>query len=399
MSDEITEPLIALKLKRREARRIVAGHPWVFANEIESMLPADSAAGLCRISDDSKRFIGTGYFNKHSLIAARILTRDPGQMIDADMFAQRFASARDRRAQVIPEGDAFRWVFGEADGLPGLVVDQYPGLTVVQVGTRGMEMLQPVWEPVLRDLCGGTPILFRNDSASRKREDLASFVSYPDGEPPDEIHFTEAGAPAVAMPGKGQKTGFFLDQRENRIWVRRLAKSANALDLFCYTGAWGLSMLHGGASKVTFVDQSQVALDSAAAAVERAGAATQSAFFHGDALEFLRNAKAEKQFYDLIVVDPPSFIPNKKSFPPGRKGYVNLYRAAIDLVAPGGCVILCSCSYHLPDNEFGTVVEEAGARSRRAVEYIWRGGAAPDHPQPATFPEAHYLKSAFLRVF
>lgn len=399
MSDEITQPLLTLKLKRREARRIVAGHPWVFANEIESIHPPGTSAGLCQIQDDSKRYVGTGYFNKHSLIAARILTRDPDQRIDSDMFAARFESARERREPFIPNGDSFRWIFGEADALPGLVVDQYPGLIVVQVGTLGMEMLQPVWEPVLRDLCAGAPLLFRNDSTARKREDLASFVSYPDGPPPDEIHFAEDGAAAVALPAKGQKTGYFLDQRENRIWVRRLAENAHALDLCCYTGAWGLSILHAGARKVTFVDQSQLALDAATGAVERAGANTRAAFSQADAVEFLRNAHAEKEFYNLIVVDPPSFIPTKKSFATGRRGYLALYRAALELVAPGGYVVLCSCSYHLQDSEFESVIEESCARARRAAEYIYRGSAAPDHPRPATFPEAHYLKCAFLRVF
>lgn len=399
MSDNLSQPLLTLRLKRREARRIVAGHPWVFANEIETVDPAGSSAGLCRILDDSKRYIGTGYFNKHSLIAGRIVTRDPEERIDGALFAQRLEAALQRRRDFYPEGEAFRWVYGEADGLPGLVVDRYPGLIVVQVGTLGMELLQPVWEPPLRDLCAGLPLLFRNDGALRRREGLAEYIAFPDGLPPDRLNFREADTPVVALPHMGQKTGYYLDQRENRVWARRLAEGARVLDLFCYTGAWGLGLLHSGARNVTFVDQSNAALDAATEAAERAGVVSRTAFFVGDALDFLRTAAAEKHTYSLVVVDPPSFIPTRKAYAAGRRGYLGLFKAALDVVEPGGYAVLCSCSYHLPDKDFADVVKEAGARSRRAVEYLWRGGAGPDHPEPANLPESHYLKCAFLRVY
>lgn len=390
---------LTLRLKKREARRIVAGHPWVFANELEAIDPANAESGLCHVLDDSRRFIGTGYYNKHSLICARLLTRDPDEAIDAGLFSERLRSALERRQALYEPGEAFRWVFGEADALPGLVVDRYPGLVVVQVSTRGMEQLQPEWEPALRELSNGSSLLFRNDTSARTREGLAEEVKSPDGDPPNEIAFSEAGAPIVALPLEGQKTGSFLDQRENRIWARRLANGARVLDLYCYTGAWGFSLLHAGAAKVTFVDQSQTALDAATRAAERAGIATRTSFFRGDALDFLQNALEQKSFYDFVVADPPAFIPSKKVFASGRRGYLNLFRDALALTSPGGYAALSSCSFHLSDLDFEEVIAEAAARARRTAEYLWRGGAGPDHPQPVTFPEAHYLKCAFLRVY
>lgn len=394
-----TPAQLTLRLKKREARRIVAGHPWVFANEVESIDPLQAESGLCRIIDDSKRFLGAGYYNKHSLICARLLTRDPDEIIDGSLFAERLRSALGRRQSLYEPGEAFRWVFGEADALPGLVVDRYPGLVVVQVSTLGMEQLRPLWEPALRELAADSVLLFRNDIAARAHEGLPEEISSPDGPPPNDIAFTEAGAPAVALPLEGQKTGYFLDQRENRIWARRLAAGAHVLDLYCYTGAWGLSLLHAGARKATFVDQSQTALDAAARAAERAGMATRTSFFRGDALDFLQNALEQKAFYNLVIADPPAFIPSKKAFAPGRKGYLNLCRDALALTAPGGYAALSSCSYHLSDADFVELIAEAATRARRTAEFLWRGGAGPDHPQPVTFPEAHYLKCAFLRVY
>lgn len=390
---------VTLRLKKREARRIVAGHPWVFANEVESLDPPNAESGLCRVTDDSKRFIGTGYFNKHSLICSRLLTRDPNEVIDSSFFADRLRSAFERRQSLYEPSEAFRWVFGEADALPGLVVDRYPGLVVVQVSTLGMEQLQSVWEPAVRELASDSKLLFRNDTAARAREGLSEDVCTPDGQPPNELAYTESGAPAVALPLDGQKTGSFLDQRENRIWARRLARGAQVLDLFCYTGAWGFSLLHAGATKVTFVDQSQTALDAATRSAERSGVATRTSFFRGDASDFLQNALEQKAFYDFVIADPPAFIPSKKAFAAGRRGYLNLFRNALALTSPGGYAALSSCSFHLSDQDFEQVVTEAATRARRTAEILWRGGAGPDHPQPVTFPEAHYLKCVFLRVY
>jgi len=398
VSDSLWEPALTVRLKRREARRVAGGHPWVFANEIDSVAPVGQVSGLCVLQDDSKRYIGTGYYNKHSLIAVRLLTRDQEDIFDQAFFHERLVLARERRAVCYGKNDAFRWVFGESDGLPGLVAEVYPDLTVIQVTTHGMELLQPLWEPPLRELAGDAPLLFRNDSSARRHEDLSTYVGYPDGPPPAFIEFEEAGAPAVAFPRSGPGTGYYLDQRENRLFARRLSAGADVLDLFSYTGAFGLGCLSAGARRATFVDRSQVALDAAVRAAHRlpGGAATEAVC--GEALEYLSSVVKEGRKFDLVIADPSTFISSRKSFASGSRAYLGLFRDAMVATRPGGHAALCSRSYHVKDSDFEDMLEAAAQRSGRAVQYIWRSGAGPDHPRPASMPEAHYLKCAFLRV-
>lgn len=377
---------------------MTGGHPWVFANEIESVQPAGAESGLCVLQDDSKRYIGSGYYNKHSLIAVRLLTRDAAITMDGAFFHERLRSARARRMTCYGAGDAFRWVFGESDGLPGLVVESYPGVTVVQVATLGMELLRPLWEPALRELAGATPLFFRNDSSSRRHEDLSLYVEYPDGLPPSSIAFQEGGAPAVAFPRGGPGTGFYLDQRENRLFARRFAPGAEVLDLFSYTGAFGLGCLSSGARRVTFVDRSRAALDAAvmAAGALPGGADTEVAC--GDAMDYLKAVVKGGRQFDLVIADPSTFIPSRKSFATGSRAYLALFKDAMTATRPGGCTVLCSRSYHLKDSDFEDMLEAAAQRSGRAAQFVWRSGAGPDHPRPASMPEAHYLKCAFLRI-
>lgn len=398
MSEHRWEPELTVRLKRREARRVTGGHPWVFANEIDAVLPAGQVSGLCRLQDDSKRYIGTGYYNKHSLIAVRLLTRDSEAVLDEAFFHERLLGARARRAICYGQSEAFRWVFGESDGLPGLVAEVYPGVTVVQVATLGMEMLRPLWEPPLRELAAGAPLFFRNDSSARRHEDLSTYVAYPDGLPPAAIEFQEAGAPAVAFPRSGPGTGYYLDQRENRLFARRLSANAEVLDLFSYTGAFGLGCLSAGARHVTFVDRSQVALQAAVKAAAALSGKAAAEAVTGDALEYLKTVAKEGRRFDLVIADPSTFISSRKSFATGSRAYLGLFRDAMVTTRPGGHAILCSRSYHVKDSDFEDMLEAAAQRSGRAVQYIWRSGAGPDHPRPATMPEAHYLKCAFLRV-
>lgn len=388
---------LLLRLKGREARRIRAGHPWIFANEVEQVEPAESEAGLCRVVDDSGRALGMGYFNKHSLICARLLSSRV-EDIDAGFFRRRLERALERRRAHFESGEAFRWVFGEADGLPGLVIDLYPGVAVIQVTTRGMEELESVWAPEVAALVPGFARVLRNDTQLRLRENLPLYISTPDGEVPARIDFFEAGAPAVALPCQGQKTGYFLDHRENRIWLRRLAAGARVLDLFCYTGAWGLSLLHAGALSATFVDSSEAALEGARVGAERGGFGSRSAFMKLDAARALDQFKAQDLQFDVVVVDPPDLVPTRKSLVPGRRKLLSLFAAAVGRVSPGGYAALSSCSFHLSREDFGRLVSEAVRKSGRSAVAIWQGSAGVDHPRPVALPESDYLKCTILQV-
>jgi 23S rRNA (cytosine1962-C5)-methyltransferase len=398
VSEELNRPALTIRMKRREARRVVNGHPWVFANEIESVHPGGVDSGLCRLEDDSRRYIGSGYYNKHSLIAVRLLTRDSEEVLDSAFFHERLFRARVCRVECYESHEAFRWVFGESDGLPGLVVEVYPGVIQVQVGTLGMETLRPLWEPPLRELAGNTPLFFRNDGSSRRHEDLPLYVAYPDGLPPECIEWQEAGAPVIAFPRSGPGTGFYLDQRENRLFARRFAAGADVLDLFSYTGAFGLGSLSAGARKVTFVDRSQAALDAAArSATARHGDAACEVVC-GDVLDYLKATVQKKRQFDLVIADPSTFISSRKTFASGSRAYLALFRDVMAATRPGGHAVLCSRSYHLKDSDFEEILEAAAQRSGRVVQFIWKGGAGPDHPRPVSMPEARYLKCAFVRV-
>jgi 23S rRNA (cytosine1962-C5)-methyltransferase len=389
---------LTLTLKRRESRRLKAGHPWVFANEVERVEPDLVDAGLCQVVDDSGRALGLGYYNRHSLICARLLTRDVSQSIDGDFFRKRLESARKRRQALFGPGEAYRWVYGEADGLPGLVVDSYPGALVIQVTTRGMELLAPLWEEPLFMLAGDVQRIYRNDAGLRGREDLPTYIAYPDGLPPVFCDFEEAGAPVVAIPWRGQKTGYFLDQRDNRIWARCLAPGARVLDLYSYTGAWGLSLLHGGARDVTFVDSSMLALDGARQAVGRGGWESQCRFIRSDAERLMSDLRKDEETFDIVCVDPPDLVPTRKSLGPGRRRLLQIMTSAMQLVAPEGHAVFSCCSFHLDADDFQGLLREASKRAERRVAVIWTGSAAPDHPRPVALPEADYLKCAVCRV-
>lgn len=389
---------ITVRLKARQARRVASGHAWVFANEVESVDPPDAVDGICVVVDHSDRFLGRGYYNKHSLICARLLSRDPDDALDATLFHARLLQALTFRASMYAEGQAFRWVYGEADGLPGLVVDRYPGLLVIQVSTIGMDNLQPVWEPVLRELAGDRDMIFRNDIATRRHEGASEFVAFPHGRPQEPMFFKEAGIDVAGLPLTGQGTGYFLDQRENRLWTRRFAKNRNVLDCFCYTGAWGLSLLASGAKSATLVDRSAAALDGAKALSKRLGVTESVTIESAEAVGWLRQVAQSDKRFDMVIVDPPPFIPGRKDRRKGSRSYVHLYRSAFHAAAPGGIVVLSSRSYHLDQADFEALIQEAAARDRRGVQILHRGGAGPDHPQPIAMPEARYLKCAVCLV-
>jgi len=389
---------LVLYLKPREARRLRGGHPWVFANEVARVEPADGQAGTCRILDDSGRYLGTGYYNRHSLISARILTRHAAEALDEPLFRRRLEEALQKRLALYRADESFRWVYGEADRLPGLVVDLYPDVAVVQVSTRGMDLLQPLWEPALRDLAGDRRLVYRNDTGMRLREELPLVVSAPDGWPEPFVDFEEDGAPMVAIPCRGQKTGFFLDQRENRVWLRRLARDASVLDLYSYTGAWGLGLLSAGAREVVFVDSSQTALTGAERAAKRGGFTARCSFERQDVERYLESLQRSERRFDIVVADPPDLIPTRKALGQGRRRMLSAFTAAVKAVRRGGTAALSSCSFHLQEDDFDRLIREAARRADRDVQLIWRGGAAPDHPRPVAMPEAQYLKCAILAV-
>ena len=388
-------PLI--RLKAGHGRRLKSGHPWAFSNEIEmrpeyrSMPPG---APVRLEGDDGWRF-GTFAFNPHSLIAARLLDHDPNAAVDAAWVRQRIASAAELRARVT-DSPFHRLVHAEADRLPGLVIDRYDEMFVVQANTAGMDRLTAEIVEALQSLFNPRAIAARNDSAVRAYEGLPERVELLHGHDAT-AEVVEGGVRFPVDPLSGQKTGFFFDQRPNRDRVAALANGARVLDVFCHVGAFGLRCAAAGASHVTLVDSSAPALERAEFAADRNGLRDRISTRRGDAFDVMAELAAER--FDLVVCDPPAFVKSKKDQAAGLRAYTRMTRLAAALVAPGGFLFVASCSHNAPPDLFAAAVADGLHRARREGRIIATGGAGPDHPVHPHLPESAYLKSQLLQLF
>lgn len=386
-------PLPRLVLSR--GKRLAAGHLWIFSNELAAH-PKDLAPGsLVEFVDRHGEFLATGYYNPHSLIAGRVLSRRR-EPVDAGFFSARLAAARALREALYPGADAWRWVFGEADGLPGLILDRYADTLVIQSATAGMDRLLPVLLEALEDHWPAGDLVLRNDSGVRRLEGLA--------EEKRVIRGGERPRPVIAEGGRrfqvdcleGQKTGFFLDQRDNRLAFAALAGPGEALDLCSYSGAWGVHLAARG-MEVTCVDVSRRALDDGARNAALNDLAPRMTFTRMDVFEFLQAARREGRRYRAIVLDPPAFAKSKAGLRAALKAYRKANGLAMGLLAPGGWLASCSCSYHVAPEGFLDLLRHAGAEQGGGMHLAEYRGQARDHPALLAMPETRYLKCAFLR--
>lgn len=345
--------------------------------------------------DDGWRF-GTFAFNPHSLIAARLLDHDPGAAVDADWVRQRVAAAAALRARVT-DSPFHRLVHAEADRLPGLVIDRYDDVVVLQANTAGMDRLAAEIVAALQALFSPRAIIARNDSAARAYEGLPECIELLHGHDAT-AEVVEGGVRFPVDPLSGQKTGFFFDQRPNRDRVASLAAGARVLDVFCHVGAFGLRCAAAGAAHVTLVDSSAPALERAAFAADRNGIVDRIATRRGDAFDVMAGLAAAERF-DFVICDPPAFVKSKKDQAAGLRAYTRMTRLAAALVAPGGFLFVASCSHNAPPDLFAAAVADGLHRARREGRIIATGGAGPDHPVHPHLPESAYLKSQLLQLF
>lgn len=394
-----------IPISLRAARRVAAGVLWIYSNEVAQRDPALPAVHLCRFVHGGRE-VASGYFNRHSLIAGRVLAR--GEEADLAAAVLRHLKAALARRMPLSPGEASRLVFSEADLLPGLVIDYYPPYAVLQSNTAGMDLLVPTLLERLPGLAADTlgarleGLALRCDGGVRRLEAAERFSRVCFGDPGRlaAAAVAEDGVRYVADLLSGQKTGFFLDQRENRRflarWVRR-HPGARVLDLCCHSGGWGLRALCEGAGRVTFVDQSREALRLLQAGLEanrvspgRARLAEQDVF------EFLA---ADPERYDVVVADPPAFVKSRSNRAKALKAYQRLNRLAWQRLAPGGVLITCSCSHLLSPEEFLAVLGRAVSGVQGMAQVVYRGGQAADHPQLLSMPETGYLKClGLLRI-
>jgi 23S rRNA (cytosine1962-C5)-methyltransferase len=398
MSDSNTVAhLPVLRLKRNEDRRLHAGHLWIFSNEVDtrqSPLVKFKAGELVRVMAHNDRAMGLAYVNPQSLICARLL--ETWKIPDAAWLAERMRAALRLRERLYPR-PYYRLVYGESDGLPGLVVDRFGSACVVQIGTAGMELLKPQIQQALRQVLRCEALLFKNDGAAREMEGLPGYTEAALGTIADPAAVIEDGLEFRAPLAAGQKTGWFFDQAANRRALPDFVrKDSRILDVFSYVGAWGVRAAHSGARDVLCVDSSAAALELAAANAERNG--VKVATRRGDAFDVLEDLAREGARFDVVIIDPPAFAKRKKDLPKALAAYKRLNQLAIRAVADDGILISCSCSFHVSAEDLQEAIAKAARGADKHLQIIQMGGQAPDHPVHPAIPETRYLKAYFCRV-
>lgn len=388
--------LPVVRLKKDRARSARGGHPWLFSGAF-SDLPELEAGSLCRVEDEAGAFVAVGYVNPGRSLAVRLLSWSEIESIQ-ELLERRIDAALALRAGCIADDtDAYRVVASEGDFLPGLIVDRYAGVLVVQVHTAGMERLLERIVDILVARLAPTSILERSDIPARREEGLPMRKRHLWGAPlGDEVEIREHGLRYGVQPESGQKTGFFLDQRLNRQRVRARAAGRSVLNCFAYTGGFGVAAWAGGATAVTHVESSEPAVQLLRANLQRNGFDAETVV-HGDAIDHLRRQRSSGRKYDLIVLDPPAFAKKKHQVEGALRGYKEINRQAFELLTPGGELFTFSCSQYVDAVLFKKVVFGAAADTACEVQLLERLGHAPDHPVSLAHPEGEYLKGLHLR--
>ncbi|MBM3732419.1 MAG: class I SAM-dependent rRNA methyltransferase [Acidimicrobiia bacterium] len=395
----LTSPPRVYLLHGRD-KRVGFGHPWAYSNEIRmdaaaKAIPPGALAQLVRVDG---KFVATGTFNPKTLIAFRAFARDADTPIDRAFIAGRLRAALALRERLYAK-PFYRLVHAEADGLPGLVVDRLGETCVLQVGTAGIETLTPEILAALDEVLGPRAVVLANESPLRALEGLETYARLASGELSEPVEVEENGLVFYADPLGGQKTGWFFDQRDNRVFVARLARDAGSvLDLYSYAGGFAVAAAAQGARRVLAVDSSASALDLARQAAAKNGVAERCEFRKQDSFDALEALAAGPERFDVVVADPPPFARSKKDVPTALKGYRKLARLAAGLVAPGGFLFIASCSHNVTAEAFGLEVAGGIARAGRSGRVIRAAGAGPDHPVHPLLPETAYLKSLTLQL-
>ncbi|HXG71806.1 MAG TPA: class I SAM-dependent rRNA methyltransferase [Gemmatimonadaceae bacterium] len=375
------------------ARRWAAGHPWIYRTDVTERPSVE--AGAVRVEDNRQRPLGWALWSPRSEISLRLIEPDPDALIDGEWWHKRIAAAVARRETIAADTNAFRLTHGEGDGLPSLVCDRYDRWLVVQLMSAGLERFRGEIVSALLEIVRPAGILARNDVPLRGKEGLARETVLLDGEVPREIEVHEYGVKFHAAPWTGQKTGAFLDQRENRRCAGTIARG-RALDCFAYHGSFALHLARH-ATHVTALDSSAQALARAAgnAALNRL---ENISFVEADAFDYLREREKEGARFDTIVLDPPAFAKTRASLPSAIRGYKEINLRGMRLLARGGMLYTASCSFHLTKPHFLEVLADAARDSGRRIAIRSVTGQPLDHPELLTVPETGYIKGALLEA-
>jgi 23S rRNA (cytosine1962-C5)-methyltransferase len=387
-----------IRVLKGHSRRLRAGHPWLFSNELDmnAATKALPAGALVTIVDAGDERLGIATFNPHSLIAGRLLSRDPAAVIDAGFLADRLRHAVALRTALFGDALYCRLIHSEADGLPGLIVDRYGPVVTVQANTAGMDRLMPLLLDALDQVLAPTAVVLRNDSPVRGLEGLSLGHEILRGTVDGPVELVENGVRFVADVAHGQKTGWFYDQRDNRAFMARLAKGRRVLDLYTYAGGFALQAAMAGATKVIAVDRSEDSLALAEKAAALNGITIEAV--RAEAFAEMARLDAAGERFGIVVADPPAFVKSKKDLGAGAKGYRKMARLAAALVEPGGFLFTGSCSHHMPAAQFAEEIAHGLSLAGRTGRIVRVAGAGPDHPIHPHLPESAYLKALVFQL-
>jgi 23S rRNA (cytosine1962-C5)-methyltransferase len=386
-----------LILKGGREKAVKQRHPWIYSGAVAKTEGDPSPGDTVDVLSVHGDFLGRGYFNPTSAIRVRLLTYDPTEEIGPGLFEQRIGGACQIRSDLFPsETTAYRLINGEGDLLPGLIVDRYGEYLVVQITTMGMERWRSDLLRILQEKTAPKAIYERSDTPVRRSEGLKSIRAHLLGsEIPPLIEIQEGGSRFWVDVVEGQKTGFYLDQRDNRMWAEQIADGREVLDCFCYTGAFSVHMARGGAGSLVLVDSSHKALELAEKNLTLNGVSVNHEVLRRDVFRFLRE---DERTYDLIVLDPPPFVRGKGTVAAACRGYKDIHLAAFRRLRRNGLLLSFSCSHHMGMDLFQKVIFSAALDARRQVQIVGKTGHGMDHPFSVYHPEGEYLKGVLCQT-
>jgi len=384
-------------LKPGKEQRAATGHLWVFAGEIARIDGQAEDGGIVDVRAFRGQWIGRGFFNRNSALTVRLLTFGHEEITEG-FFRRRLGDALAYRQRVLGALPAFRVVYGEADFLPSLIVDRYGDVLVMQTLALGMDVRKPMLAGLLTEVLQSAAIYERNDPPVRRLEGLGAQSGWIRGKTDSLVEIQEGRARLLVDVARGQKTGFFLDQRENRLAASALCRDAAVLDAFCYTGAFAVQAALAGARQVTGIDVSDDAVALARRNADLNGVSDRSTFTVANAFDELRRQVSVHAQFDVVILDPPPFARTKDAVSRALGGYKEINLRAMKLLRPGGILVTCSCSHHVGETLLLETVASAAADARRAVRLVESRGQSRDHPVHPAMPETRYLTCLILEV-
>ncbi|MBI5435508.1 MAG: class I SAM-dependent methyltransferase [Nitrosomonadales bacterium] len=398
-SNAAAQPAIILKAGREKS--LLRRHPWIFSGAVERVDGAPASGDTLPVRSAQGEFLAWAAYNAGSQITARVWSWHEEEIIDAEFFRSRIASALALRRdlKLADESSGMRLIHAESDGLPGLVVDRYGDVLVMQIGSAGAERWRDTCADILQQLCNPVCIYERSDSDSRTLEGLELRNGTLRGTLPDNVEVVEHGLRFKVDVAHGQKTGFYLDQRDNRALTETLARDKDVLNCFCYTGGFSLYALRGGAKSVLSIDASEEALQLAQRNVELNGLdASRTEWQCADVFAALRKLRDQNKKFDLIILDPPKFAPTAAFAEKAARGYKDINLLGFKLLRPGGLLFTYSCSGGISEDLFQKIIAGAALDAGVDAQIVHKLHAAADHPVLLSFPEGAYLKGLVLRV-